>query len=97
MQAAGYSLDVLPARACANRVDSTPRDRGRARRGRTTRTQRSEYDRPETIEETAGLVDRVGWRGIAIRVDHLEPAQAEALIACIEDEQGRLDVLVNDV
>ena len=65
--------------------------------GRTTRTQRSEYDRPETIEETAVLVDRAGGRGVAVRVDHLEPAQAEALIACIEDEQGRLDVLVNDV
>jgi NAD(P)-dependent dehydrogenase (short-subunit alcohol dehydrogenase family) len=65
--------------------------------GRTTRTQRSEYDRPETIEETAELVDRAGGRGIAVRVDHLDPTQVEALIARIEDEQGRLDVLVNDV
>jgi len=65
--------------------------------GRTTREGRSEYDRPETLEETAELVDRVGGRGIAVRVDHLEPEQVRALVGRIEDEQGRLDVLVNDV
>jgi NAD(P)-dependent dehydrogenase (short-subunit alcohol dehydrogenase family) len=65
--------------------------------GRTTRERRSEYDRPETIEETAELVDRAGGRGIAVRVDHLESDQVRALVRRIEDEQGRLDVLVNDV
>jgi NAD(P)-dependent dehydrogenase (short-subunit alcohol dehydrogenase family) len=65
--------------------------------GRSTRKERSEYDRPETIEETAELVEWAGGRGIAVRVDHLEPDQVEALIARIEAEQGRLDVLVNDV
>jgi NAD(P)-dependent dehydrogenase (short-subunit alcohol dehydrogenase family) len=65
--------------------------------GRTTRERRSEYDRPETIEETAELVDREGGRGIAVRVDHLEPAQVRAMVGRIEKEQGRLDVLVNDV
>ena len=65
--------------------------------GRTTRGQRSEYDRPETIEETAELVDQAGGRGIAIRVDHLEPDQVRSLVRRIEEEQGRLDVLVNDV
>jgi NAD(P)-dependent dehydrogenase (short-subunit alcohol dehydrogenase family) len=65
--------------------------------GRTTRERHSEYDRPETIEETAELVDRAGGRGIAVRIDHLDPTQVEALIAHIDDEQGRLDVLVNDV
>ncbi|HTE61035.1 MAG TPA: short-chain dehydrogenase, partial [Solirubrobacteraceae bacterium] len=43
--------------------------------GRTTRQRRSEYDRPETIEETAELVDAAGGKGIAVEVDHLEPAQ----------------------
>jgi NAD(P)-dependent dehydrogenase (short-subunit alcohol dehydrogenase family) len=43
--------------------------------GRTTRERRSEYDRPETIEETAELVDRAGGRGIAVRVDHLASDQ----------------------
>ena len=65
--------------------------------GRTTRTQRSEYNRPETIEETAELVQNAGGRGIAVQVDHLDPAQVQALLARIEREQGRLDVLVNDV
>jgi NAD(P)-dependent dehydrogenase (short-subunit alcohol dehydrogenase family) len=65
--------------------------------GRTTREERSEYGRPETIEETADLVDRAGGRGIAVRADHLEPAQVRALVERIEGEQGRLDVLVNDV
>ena len=65
--------------------------------GRTTRERRSEYDRPETIEETAERVDRAGGRGIAVRVDHLASDQVRALVRRIEDEQGRLDVLVNDV
>jgi len=65
--------------------------------GRTTRTQSSEYNRPETIEETAELVQDAGGRGIAAQVDHLDPAQAQALVARIEREQSRLDVLVNDV
>jgi NAD(P)-dependent dehydrogenase (short-subunit alcohol dehydrogenase family) len=65
--------------------------------GRTTRTQRSEYDRPETIEETAALVTTAGGHGIAMRVDHLEPAEVDALVARIDAEHGRLDVLVNDV
>jgi NAD(P)-dependent dehydrogenase (short-subunit alcohol dehydrogenase family) len=65
--------------------------------GRTTREHRSEYDRPETIEETAELVDAAGGRGIAVAVDHLEADQVRALIERIDAEQGRLDVLVNDI
>jgi NAD(P)-dependent dehydrogenase (short-subunit alcohol dehydrogenase family) len=65
--------------------------------GRSTRERRSEYDRPETIEETAELVDAAGGRGIAMEVDHLEPRQVEALVRRIDAERGRLDVLVNDV
>jgi NAD(P)-dependent dehydrogenase (short-subunit alcohol dehydrogenase family) len=65
--------------------------------GRTTRERRSEYDRPETIEETAALVDAAGGTGIAVAVDHLEPDQVEALVRRIDAESGRLDVLVNDI
>jgi NAD(P)-dependent dehydrogenase (short-subunit alcohol dehydrogenase family) len=65
--------------------------------GRTTRERRSEYDRPETIEETAELVDGAGGEGIAVQVDHLQPAQVKALVRRIDAEQGRLDVLVNDI
>ena len=65
--------------------------------GRTTSKHRSEMNRPETIEETAALVDAAGGRGIAVQVDHLEPEQVRALVARIEREQGRLHVLVNDI
>jgi NAD(P)-dependent dehydrogenase (short-subunit alcohol dehydrogenase family) len=65
--------------------------------GRTTRERRSEYDRPETIEETAELVDAAGGEGIAVAVDHLQPERVEALVQRIDAEQGRLDVLVNDI
>src|SRR2546427_12658447 len=65
--------------------------------GRTTRTQRSEYNRPETIEETAELVQHAGGGGIDVQVGYLDLAQVQALVARIEREQSRLDVLVNDV
>jgi NAD(P)-dependent dehydrogenase (short-subunit alcohol dehydrogenase family) len=65
--------------------------------GRSTRAARSEYDRPETLEETAELVTEAGGTGIAVPTDHLEPAQVRRLVEQIDTEQGRLDVLVNDV
>jgi NAD(P)-dependent dehydrogenase (short-subunit alcohol dehydrogenase family) len=65
--------------------------------GRTIRSQRSEMNRPETIEETAALVNEAGGRGIAVPVDHLVPDEVRALVARIEDEQGSLHVLVNDI
>ena len=65
--------------------------------GRTTREQRSEYDRPETIEETAEQVTAAGGTGIAVQVDHLETDQVAKLVQRIDSEQGRLDVLVNDI
>ncbi|WP_330299668.1 SDR family oxidoreductase [Streptomyces sp. NBC_00503] len=65
--------------------------------GRSTRGRRSEYDRPETIEETAELVTAAGGQGIAVVADHLVPAQVRALVGRIDAERGRLDVLVNDI
>ncbi|MEV6310787.1 SDR family oxidoreductase [Streptomyces sp. NPDC051840] len=65
--------------------------------GRSTRARRSEYDRPETIEDTADLVTAAGGHGIAVPTDHLVPAQVSALVDRIDAEQGRLDVLVNDI
>jgi NAD(P)-dependent dehydrogenase (short-subunit alcohol dehydrogenase family) len=46
--------------------------------GRSTRAQRSEYDRTESIEETAELVRAAGGTGIWAQVDHLEPDQVRA-------------------
>jgi NAD(P)-dependent dehydrogenase (short-subunit alcohol dehydrogenase family) len=65
--------------------------------GRSTRARRSEYDRPETIEDTAELVTAAGGTGHAVAVDHLDPDAVRALVARIDAEQGRLDVLVNDI
>ncbi|MCG0066793.1 SDR family oxidoreductase [Streptomyces tricolor] len=65
--------------------------------GRSTRAHRSEYDRPETIEDTADLVTAAGGQGIAVPADHLDPSAVRQLVGRIADEQGRLDVLVNDI
>src|ERR1700754_3610774 len=65
--------------------------------GRSTRERRSEIDRPEAIGETAGLVTAAGGEGIAVAVDHLDPEQVRGLVERIDAEQGRLDVLVNDI
>lgn len=65
--------------------------------GRSGGGQRSEMDRPETIEETAALVDDAGGRGIAVRVDHLVPDEVRALVARIDAEHGALHILVNDI
>jgi len=65
--------------------------------GRTTHDHQSEYQRPETIEETAELVSAAGGKGIAVQVDHLVADDVCALVDRIRTEQGRLDVLVNDI
>jgi NAD(P)-dependent dehydrogenase (short-subunit alcohol dehydrogenase family) len=53
--------------------------------------------RPQTIEETAELVTAAGGRGIAVRVDHEEPAEVKRLVAGIKRRHKGLDILVNDV
>lgn len=65
--------------------------------GRSTRAARSPMNRPETIEETAERVTAAGGEGIAVRCDHADPVDVAALVARIDDDHGRLDVLVNDV
>jgi NAD(P)-dependent dehydrogenase (short-subunit alcohol dehydrogenase family) len=69
--------------------------------GRSTRSgggnSRSDYDRSETIEETAELVTSLGGTGVAAVVDHLEPDQVAALAEQLRVDHGRLDVLVNDI
>lgn len=65
--------------------------------GRSTRAQQSEYARPETIEETAELVSANGGNGIAVQVDHLVADDVRKLVERIRTEQGRLDILVNDI
>jgi NAD(P)-dependent dehydrogenase (short-subunit alcohol dehydrogenase family) len=57
----------------------------------------SDYDRPETIEETAELVTALGGVGIPIVVDHLDPAQVRDLADRLRREHGSIDILVNDI
>jgi NAD(P)-dependent dehydrogenase (short-subunit alcohol dehydrogenase family) len=66
--------------------------------GRSSRsTGPSEIGRPETIEETGELMAATGGAGAALVVDHEDPAAVAELVAGIEREHGRLDVLVNDI
>ena len=66
--------------------------------GRSSRSGLSPIGRPETIEETAEMVEAQGGRGIAVRVDHSRPEEVRRLFKRIEEEQnGQLDILVNDV
>ncbi|MGW7345401.1 SDR family oxidoreductase [Streptomyces sp. NPDC054854] len=66
--------------------------------GRTTRERVSEVGRnTETIEETAELVTAAGGTGIAVPTDHLDEDRVRALVERIDREQGRLDILVNDL
>jgi NAD(P)-dependent dehydrogenase (short-subunit alcohol dehydrogenase family) len=58
---------------------------------------RSDYDRTETIEETAELVSDLGGIGIPIAADHLDAAQVSALAEQIRRDHGHIDVLVNDI
>lgn len=60
-------------------------------------TGRSDYDRPETIEETAELVTRLGGTGIPVQVDHLDVEQVRALADRIRQDHGAIDILVNDI
>jgi len=65
--------------------------------GRSVRGRPATGNRPETIEETAAMVDRYGGIGIPVQVDHTVEEQVKALFERVQNEQGRLDVLVNDV
>ena len=65
--------------------------------GRSSRGRPATPGRPETIEETAELVTAAGGRGIAVRVDHTQPAEVKKLVAGIKRRHKGLDILVNDV
>src|SRR5580658_10323885 len=65
--------------------------------GRSSRERLATQGRPETIDETAELVTAAGGFGIAVRVDHTEPAEVKKLVAGIQRRHKGLDILVNDV
>jgi NAD(P)-dependent dehydrogenase (short-subunit alcohol dehydrogenase family) len=51
---------------------------------------------PGTLGETVAEVDRRGGRGIAVQVDHGRDDDVAKLFEKVRDEQGRLDLLVNN-
>jgi NAD(P)-dependent dehydrogenase (short-subunit alcohol dehydrogenase family) len=53
--------------------------------------------RPETIDETAEMINARGGVGIAVRVDHTKPQEVEKLFDRVKREQGRLDILINNI
>ncbi|CAN5225374.1 SDR family oxidoreductase [soil metagenome] len=57
----------------------------------------SDYDRPETIEETAQLVQQLGGVGVAMQVDHLDHDQVRELADRLRADYGAIDILVNDI
>ena len=63
--------------------------------GRTTRETR-ESPRAGTIGDTAAAITAAGGKGVAVHVDHRHDDDVEALFARVRDEEGRLDVLVNN-
>lgn len=67
--------------------------------GRTSSVRRlkSDYDRAETIEETAELVTQLGGTGIAVPMDHLVPEEVQQLSERLQNEFGKIDILVNDI
>jgi NAD(P)-dependent dehydrogenase (short-subunit alcohol dehydrogenase family) len=67
--------------------------------GRTSsvRTIPSDYNRSETIEETAELVTSLGGKGIAIPMDHLVANEVKTLAERLHKEFGKIDLLVNDI
>lgn len=65
--------------------------------GRSVAGDPSAEGRPETIDETAALINEAGGRAIAVQVDHRDGEQVAALFERVKSEAGRLDVLVNDI
>jgi NAD(P)-dependent dehydrogenase (short-subunit alcohol dehydrogenase family) len=64
--------------------------------GRSVRGEPTTLGRPGTIDDTAEELAARGGNGIAVRCDHTDDAQVEALFERIRQEQGRLDLLVNN-
>src|SRR5881394_3720537 len=64
--------------------------------GRSVRGEPTTLGRPGTIDDTAEELTARGGTGIAVRCDHTDDSQVEALFDRIRSEEGRLDLLVNN-
>src|SRR6266513_1497487 len=65
--------------------------------GRSVRGKPATGNRPETIEETAEMVTARGGAGIHVQADHTVESEVKSLFERVKKEQGRLDILVNDI
>ena len=65
--------------------------------GRTVEPRRGVGGFMETVGATAAEVTRLGGKGIAVACDHRDDEAVRELFARVRNEQGRLDVLVNNV
>ncbi len=65
--------------------------------GRSTTAHASDYNRKETIDETAAMVTAAGGTGIPVRVDHAVEAEVKALFDRVVSEHGRIDVFADSV
>src|SRR5437868_11532268 len=65
--------------------------------GRSVRGNPSPYGRPETIDETAEMIQAAGGDAIAVRVDHTVESEVEQLFARVDREHHRLDILINSI
>ncbi|WP_028782208.1 SDR family oxidoreductase [Thalassobacillus devorans] len=64
---------------------------GRSTRGNSTN------DWPGTIDDTVAEIETHGGKGVAVRCDHTDDSETKSVINQIRQEQGRLDILVNNV
>jgi NAD(P)-dependent dehydrogenase (short-subunit alcohol dehydrogenase family) len=64
--------------------------------GRSSKETPSKEGVPGTIEETAEEVTRAGGQGIPLRCDHSHPSDVDRLVAQVQSEQSRIDLLVNN-
>ena len=55
-----------------------------------------DHELPGTVGQTAAECDTRGGKGVAVAVDHNDDRHVETLFAQVREEQGRLDILVNN-
>lgn len=65
--------------------------------GRTESAENATVPLPGTIHETAQAVTQLGGKGIAVRCDHSQDDEIQALFERVDHDAGQLDILVNNV